>query len=137
MSSLVSTNSVSPGFNLPVGPYRWQVRAIGRQADRSSFSPRQDIWIGGRPILFGPAGTFANPVLFSWSNVEGAARYRFQVDRIDVPQKRVIYRDDLAGTTHSLATPLASGIYHFWVQALTVSDAFGPWSVPMDFRIET
>jgi hypothetical protein len=116
--------------------YNWDVRAVGPVGHHSDFSPANRLFIGGRPVIFGPTGTAGSRTpTFSWSAVQDASRYELQVDRTDVVQNRLIEKTDLTTNSFLPSTPLAAGTYRFWVRAVSVTGEFSPWSIVSNFTV--
>lgn len=99
-----------------------------------------DMYVGGRPTIVAPvAGSSSSnqTPTFTWRPVDGAARYMLQVDRLDAAQSKVIFKTDLTSTSFTATTALPAGTYRAWVQAVSTTGQFSPWSLQLDFTIGT
>lgn len=133
----IQTTSSTPTADLPPGPYRWWVTAVSSDGYRSSAPPVIDFFIGGRTNVLSPTGSTTDRTpTFSWRPVDGAAAFRLQVDRLDVPTVRVIFVTSLVvATQYTPTTPLSAGSYRVWVQAIGTFGELSPWSMPVDFQV--
>ncbi len=121
--------------NLTAGPYRWWVRAFGDYGITGLWSVGRDLFVGGRPVLLTPVVAAGSIVTFNWTPVEGAFEYRLQVDRLDVPQSRVVRENSLFGATWQTPSALSAGTYRAWVQAVSISGQESAWSKAIDFIV--
>ena len=116
--------------------YNWEVRSVGPLGHQSDYASANRLYVGGRPVIFGPAGLAGSSTpSFTWSAVEGASRYELRVDRKDVVQNRIIELTNLTSPSHTAATPLSTGTYRFWVRAVSASGEFSPWSIVSNFTV--
>ncbi len=131
-----TSTSFTPTTALPDNSYRWDVRAVGAKGQESNPSTSNVLYVGGRPVIYGPTGTAASstPTL-TWSAVQGAVRYELRLDRTDVVQNRLIAETNLTSPTFTPATALAAGSYRFWVRAVSASGEFSPWSIMSTFSV--
>ncbi len=131
-----TSTSFTPTTALPDNSYRWDVRAVGAKGQESNPSTSNVLYVGGRPVIFGPTGTAASstPAL-TWSAVQGAVRYELRLDRTDVVQNRLIVETNLTSPTFTPASALAAGSYRFWVRAVSASGEFSPWSNLSTFSV--
>ena len=89
----------------------------------------------GRTSLITPMGPgYSGTPLFQWQSVKNAASYILHVQRLSDGQV-VIRQDSLTTNTHTPATPLVSGRYRVWVQAISSTGQPGLWSIPADFTV--
>ena len=132
----VTATSFTPSTALPDNSYNWDVRAVGPLGHQSDFSPSNRLFIGGRPVIFGPTGTAGSGTpTFSWSAVQDASRYELRVDRTDVVQNRLIERSDLTTNSFTPTTALAAGTYRFWVRAVSTTNEISSWSLVSNFTV--
>lgn len=116
--------------------YNWEVRAIGAGGHQSDYSPANRLYIGGRPVIFGPTGTAESSTpTFSWSTVQDASRYILRVDRTDVVQDWLIQKTNLTTNSFTPSTELEAGTYRFWVRAVSSTGEFSTWSIVSNFTV--
>jgi len=117
------------------GPYAWWVSAITADGARGVWTDQMDIYIGGRPDLLTPIGSSSDTTpTFSWKPVDGAVRYELWVDRQNPWVQKSVYQTNLTGTSFT-SSALSAGTYRIWVRAVSATNEFSPWSVPVDFTI--
>jgi hypothetical protein len=127
--------SWTPATPFADGPYAWWVSALTAANVRGVWTGQMDINIGGQPIVLTPAGTTTNHTpTFSWKPVDGAVRYQLWVNRENPFVQQIIYQKDLSGTAY-IPDPLPAGTYRAWVLAVSATDEYSPWSVPVEFTI--
>jgi hypothetical protein len=134
---MAPATSFTPLAELPSNLYlSWDVRAVGPVGYQSVFSPANRLFIGGRPVIFGPSGAAGSRTpIFSWSAVQDASRYELRVDRTDVVQNRLIERTNLTTNSFTAPTALSAGTYCFWVRAVSVTGEFSPRSLISNFTL--
>jgi len=118
-----------------IGLFKWWVRAKGSNGVVSVWSSAGFVDVGGAPLLTALLTSSNHTPLFQWRPVDGAVRYILHVNRIDVPVARVIRNESITATQFRPITALPSGSYRAWVQAISSSGAFTPWSIPIDFTV--
>ncbi len=132
----VTTTSFTPTTALPDDSYNWELRSIGPLGHQSAFSAANRLYVGGRPVIYGPTATSGSRTpTFSWSAVQDASRYELRVDRTDLVQNRLIERNNLTTNSFTAPTALAAGTYRFWVRAVSVTGEFSPWSLISNFTV--
>ncbi len=125
----------TPPANLPNGPYRWWVMAVGPNGLRGFWTASVDFSIGGDTALLTPVGTISNRrPTFTWKTVDGAVRYELWVTNVTL-NTRLIYETNLTTTSYTPPSSLATGTYRAWVRAVSASGTFGQWSPQADFVI--
>ncbi|MEZ6063177.1 MAG: alpha/beta hydrolase-fold protein [Planctomycetaceae bacterium] len=131
---VTSTSFANPA-TLAAGDYRWWVIAKAADGTASFWSPVEEFSVAGRPVLFGPSGSTTDTTpTFTWEAFGGAVRYILHVSSLD--GAGVVIREDfLTATSFTAPTPLASGSYRWWVQAVSGSGQFSFWSIAQDFTI--
>ena len=133
----LTTTAWTPDAALPEGPYAWWVIADSTVAGfRSAWSARQDIYIGGRSTVTAPASPAGSTTpLIEWLQVTGAARYILQVNG-DVEGARLIFEENLTGTSFQVTQPLVSGrTYRAWIRAVSAGGKLAPWSSELAFTV--
>ena len=131
----ITTTSWTPPANLPDGPYRWWVVAIGANGVRGLWTLPTDINIGGLTTLLTPTGTTTNTLpTFSWKPVDDSARYELWVTNATT-NTLVIHQTSLTTLTYTPSTPLSQGTYRAWVRAVSTTGEVGLWSVQLNFAI--
>ncbi|MEQ9411932.1 MAG: proprotein convertase P-domain-containing protein [Fuerstiella sp.] len=126
-----------PETDLQDGRYALWVKSIAADGTESNWSSATEFYIGGRPEITAPAGqsTTSSTPIFLWTGISGAERYEFWMNRIDVPQSRVVYNPNVQVTSLSLQTPLAPGSYRVWVRAISEMGETSFWSLPVNFTV--
>jgi hypothetical protein len=131
INKLTDWPGYTPASPLAAGAHYWRVR--GENACGSSpWSSQWAFYVGapsGAPDLLLPADdshTCDSTPAFSWEAVSGAASYRLQVDD-DSSFSSPEVNHTTSSTSHTPATPLAAGEYHWRVRAEN-GCGDGPWS---------
>lgn len=132
----ISANSYTPPSALPVGDYRWWLRASNHtNGITGSWSAPLDFNVGGKPILLTPVGTISNSrPTFTWTQVQGASRYELWVSKRD-NSGVVINLTNLTTATYTPTGNLSSDAYRVWVRAVTASGTYSSWSMYVDFTV--
>lgn len=127
--------SWTPPSNLANDNYRWWVRPVGTGNVKGSWSAMSEFSTGGRTSVLSPSGTAngSSPV-FSWRQVDGAARYELWVDRIGV-QTGYINLTNLTATNYTHSAALPAGNYRTWVRAVSTTSQFSSWSPAVEFTV--
>jgi hypothetical protein len=125
----------TPGTSLPDGDYRWWGRASNASGIVGAWSAAMDFSIGGKPIVLTPAGTTGNRTpTFSWTSVQGAARYELWVAGLD-GSGVVINLTSLTTNSYTPVSSLAARTYRIWVRAVSTTNVISEWSAPVDVTI--
>ena len=133
--SNVATTSLTPTSALPVGDYRWWVKASNNDGIVGRWSESKDFNVGGKPIILTPVGTTSNRTpTFSWSPVQGADHYQLWVAKRD-GSGVVINLPNLTSTSYTPSSDLAPNDYRVWVRAVSTTGALSSWSLYADFKI--
>ena len=117
-----------PTSPLPNGYYRWWVRGLPAAGTAGSWSNSQDFTTGGKPILLGvPATTTDRTPAFTWTAVQGAARYEIWIAKADV---NVVVLNVRNITTNSFTpdSDLLPQGYRVWVRAISTTGTVSAWS---------
>lgn len=132
---IITGTNWTPLIDLPDGPSRWWVIAIGANGVRGLWTAPTDIYIGGLTNLLTPTGSITdiNP-MFSWQPVDGAARYELWVTHAGL-NARLIHETNLRTLTYTPTSALPKGTYRAWVRAISSSGEVGPWSNQGNFEI--
>ena len=121
---------------LPDGKYRWWAMATGVKGFAASWSVGIDFQVGAIAQLIAPFGAVSTTPTLNWVAVGGAIRYELQVNRLDVPQGRVILELNLTGTSYTVTNPLVrGGAYRAWIRAVSATGEYSRWSQALDFRV--
>jgi hypothetical protein len=133
-SGLTGT-SLPQSTALPVGDYRWWVRASNNQGVVGGWSVPMDFNVGGKPIVLNPFGTtFDRTPTFSWIPVQGADHYQLWVSKRD-GSAVVINLTNLTSTSYTPSTNMAPYDYRVWVRAVTGTGVLSSWSLYVDFTV--
>lgn len=145
---LSATNITGTSFTAPTAleaghEYRWRVRAFNDENSATEFSTSATFTLTAAsqiapPMLQGPIGTTidATPT-FSWTAVEGAARYDLWVNNATTGQNGVIRDQNVSGTTFTPSTPLTAGHTYTWtVRAINESGTATDFATARNFKID-
>ena len=127
----------TPEEDLPDGRYAWWAIADSDVAGfRSSWSTRQEFYVGGQTSVTGPERPVSSTTpLITWLPVTGADRYVLQVNGT-IEGSKLIYRDDLTSPSFAVQQPLVrGGSYRLWVRAISTTGELAPWSQSLDFTV--
>lgn len=125
----------TPGAAIPSGDYRWWVRASSAAGIVGGWSAPMDFSIGGKPIVLTPAGTTGDRTpTFSWTTVQGAARYELWVAGLD-GSGVAIHLTNLTTNTYTPSANLTPRVYRIWVRAVSTLNVISAWSVPTDITV--
>lgn len=130
-------NNWTPPTALDAGIWHWWVRASDATGNKGPWSDRATTDISGRPVLLSPSGSTGNmrPKI-SWTPVDRAVRYIFQLDNLSTEQSAIIREDDVAAAEFTPGSDLAAGDYRAWVRAIDGdTNQPGPWSLRLDFTV--
>ncbi|MDG1894870.1 MAG: hypothetical protein P8J37_08180, partial [Fuerstiella sp.] len=133
----VTDTLIVPDTDLEDGRYVVWVQAISEDGTESAWSAGSEFTIGGRPEILTPtesAVTSATPT-FLWSGITGAERYEVWINRMDVPQSRVVYDANVLVASFTVQTPLEAGSYRIWVRAISEMGETSAWSKPVNFTV--
>lgn len=126
----LTTTSFTPVSSLPIGVYRVWVAAWSG-GNSGGWSSPTDIQIAPAPIQ-----NDLNPTMlgekFSWSSVQGAASYEFQLKNFKTNE--LVLNTSVQGTSLNQVPVLFSGNrYRWWVRARSAEGVYSMWSGPKDF----
>lgn len=133
----VAGTTRTPDQDLINGNYVLWVQAISADGARSVWSSPASFSVGGRPVVTDPVdgSTIAAGSTLVYTGIDQAASYEIWINRIDIPQSRVVYDPAVLGTTFDLPATLLPGEYRVWIRAVSEMGEFSAWSVPVDFTI--
>jgi CSLREA domain-containing protein len=137
----ITATRFTPTTALATGSYKWFVFAVSPSSIgsiRSGAATTRDLFIGGRPTILAPSGTFqpARPE-FRWGIVDDAVSYNVVIHQLVGNTSVKIF--DVSGITTlswTPPTPLAAGNYRAWVAAVSGSGA-DSWTNPLNFTIQS
>ncbi len=130
--------SITPGYLLDSGKYRWQVQAyIDGGWKQYSYRKNFNIVV---PVPIAPVGTITDTTpVFEWTKVEGALRYRLQIYKVGTPC--VLYTKVVEATAcgetnclYELPEVLALGTYRWKVQSF-IGEVWRPYSALKYFTV--
>lgn len=134
----LSGPSWRPLSGLAPGAYRFWVRGKATVTGRlTPWSAPTNFNTTGQTVVMSPVALSqtSSPDV-SWQAVEGASRYRVQIqDRIT--STNVFSGQTVANTELPIRSILPDGLYRVWVQAISSTGAAGYWSLPADFEVRT
>lgn len=144
VSGLNALNYTVPA-NLPIGRYRYWVRATSAFGDVSNWSNPIDFQIVTAPVLSGvSSSTFNTRPTFTWTNMAatlgglpaGATAYDFRLDNVSTgtPVFNFHVANGLTTTTYTMPTALATGQYRAFVRARN-ADTQGDFSTALEFFV--
>ena len=136
--------SFTPAAPLPDALYYWQVQAVDKAGNGSGWSLAWNLRINAdvtpAPLNLLPAeGELLNDAtpLFSWDAVSDATQYRIQVDETASLTAPLTINMTRTVPNFTPVTALANGVWWWRVQALGTDGAWGAWSSPQSFSIDT
>lgn len=132
---------------LPIGRYRYWVKATSAFGDQSAWSAPQDFQVVTSPVLSGPSSaTFDTTPTFDWTDMSavlsngrpgGATEYDFRLDQLVGTTRNAFYIFSNQTET-SFTVPadqaLPVGIYQAYVRARS-ADTQGDYSVRLEFFV--
>ncbi|MCA9010517.1 MAG: hypothetical protein KDB01_12260, partial [Planctomycetaceae bacterium] len=130
-----STNATSMPVpvNLPLGNYRYWVRAVDSQGKLTSWSSSADFRVQTSAKITGPVGTTNTPSpTFTWRPVTGAVRYDVWVN--DSSGKLYVRDQNVTGTSYTASRSFANGDYRVWVRPIGATTE-GNWSAATAFSV--
>ena len=125
----------TPESPLANGDYRWWVRGFTAAGNAGSWSVSQDFTTGGKPTLLNvPATTADRTPTFTWTAVQGAARYEIWIAKADV---NVVVLNVINITTNSFtpSSDLLPQGYRVWVRAISTTGTASVWSSSATFTV--
>ncbi len=129
----VPGSALQSPMELVVGhDYLWTVRALrdgeaGPWAVHRRFTASMEVG-RPRPLQVGDSTIDSTPQ-FSWTPVQGAARYDLWVNNLTTGESGIIREIALAGTTFVPTTPFSAGHHYIWtVRAINAQGIAGAWS---------
>ena len=134
VANITQTDWTAPAA-LPNARYQWWVRAFGDYNVTGLWSTGRMLWVGGQPANLNASVAPNARVSFQWGTVEGVFLYQLQVDRIDVPQTRVIREDSLLSNSFQTQFALSTGTYRAWVRAISSTGLTSFWSKEVMFTV--
>jgi pimeloyl-ACP methyl ester carboxylesterase len=131
---LTATN-FTPSSAMPVSEYRWWVRGSNNSGVVGTWSLPLDFNVGGKPTVLAPTGTTSDRTpTFSWTPVQGAARYELWVSKSD-GSGVVINLTNITTASYTPASNMVPYEYRVWVRAVSSSNVFSTWSTYVDFTV--
>ena len=127
--SAITGLKYTPATDLPVGRYRFWVRATNGQVQHGYWSVPFQFEVATAPVLAGPPlSTFVTKPVFTWNNMSvpvgskmaGADSYDFQLYMIDPVTFRYVplpLVSGLTSPTYTIPIALANGQYKAFVRA--------------------
>ncbi len=88
------------------------------------------------PTFTAPPLSATQRPTFSWSSISGAASYRLMVNNLSTGVSNVV-NTTVSATSFTPSVDLGIGRFSAWVRANTAGGVSLPWSVALNFRIET
>ena len=127
-----------PATVLAAGTYRWWVRAFNEDGAATGWSNSQTFFVPV-PTITAPLGTVTGTNLptFTWLGVPEYVSYELWVNNAVTGQSRVIYEQNLVGTSFTPVLPLENGTFKFWVRGRDVDGNLSQWSNPVTFDVNS
>lgn len=137
ISQNVTAATWTPATPLNAGQWQWWARARNATDAAGLWSDPASFDTSGRPVLTGPIGTTSDRTpTITWTLVEGASRYAFQLDNLTTGQNSLLRDDNVTSNRFTPSGSLSPGDYRAWVRAINGNTGRpGPWSVKLEFSI--
>ena len=146
----IRTNSFTRTTELPIGRYRYTVRAINEAAagsttgDFGALSVPWTVTITERPVVVNPvATTFLARPEFTWTVPVGAGADPVSdiwINKVEGPNSTTYLRANrISGTAWTATSNLVLGTYQVWTRTYSAVDAavVSDWSLTKTFRVTT
>ncbi len=131
----ITTTTWTPTTALVNSDYRWWIRGFTSTGIAGTWNAPVDFNVGGKPTLLTPQGTTTNRTpTFTWTAVQGAARYELLVSKAD-GSGSVISVTNLTTASFTPTTSLLPRVYRVWVRAVSTTNVISAWSTPVDVTI--
>ncbi len=131
----ILNTSWRPTNALPVGDYRWWVRAYSASGIIGGWSVSKDFNVGGKPTLLSiPATTSDRTPTFSWTAVDGVASYEIWIALGDA-NVVVVNVKNLPTNSYTPLNDLAPRSYRVWIRAVSTAGVVSAWSSPVTFTV--
>lgn len=131
--------------SIPDDNYYWRVKAFDEDNETKGWSTTYKFELDtvppGTPELNTPeneATLTENMVEFTWGQVEGAERYRLQVDDNVSFGSKEVNRDGIENNSYQVTDPgLENGVYYWRVRAFDKAGNGSDWSEVRTFTLES
>ncbi|MEP3481576.1 MAG: GEVED domain-containing protein [Fuerstiella sp.] len=142
LQSRLFDNSYRPESALTAGRYTWRHRPFS-SGSFGAYSALQTFDIfetAATPFITDPFFTagdsgVASLPTFAWSPYVDAARYEFWLNDVTNGVDRLIFLDDISGTSYTPERAFDAGQYQVFVRAIDSTGAASPWSDAYDFTV--
>ncbi|APZ94408.1 GEVED domain-containing protein [Fuerstiella marisgermanici] len=127
----LTSSSWTVPTDLPVGRYRYWVRATTDLGEQSPWSDPFDFEVTTPPVM-NPIGPTFNPrPTFSWNSQPEIDTYQVWINKVDVVPAQIIrIEDGVVGTSYQLPEDLPNGRYKVWTRgSVTGENAAGGTTV--------
>lgn len=113
----LTSSSWTVPTDLPVGRYRYWVRATTDLGEQSPWSAPFDFEVTTPPVM-NPIGPTFNPrPTFSWNSQPEIDTYQVWINKVDVVPAQIIrIEDGVVGTSYQLPEDLPNGRYKVWTR---------------------
>jgi hypothetical protein len=136
--------------DLPIGKYRFWVRATSGFGEKSDWSAARDFEVTSPPVIqqFG-ASTFDTTPTFTWTDLNrefngvstDVFRYEIWINDVTGTSTLLLRDQNVLTNTYTVPSPLANGRYTVWVRAFAsgsnaaAGTTVTAWSTPYTFDV--
>jgi len=131
----VSGTSLTPANDLENGNFVVWVRAVAADGTKSPWSAPVTFSIGGRPIIESPtngSAVSATPT-FVWTGINQSDRYEVWVN--NSAGERVVFDENIQGTSYTVQGTLPADTYRVWVRAISEMGEKSFYSFAVNFTV--
>ena len=138
LRTTVSTNSLTPAQDLPIGRFRYWVDAVFADDSRTGWSEQRTFEVKTKAVITSPVGNVSTSTpTIDWDPIEGAARYDLWINNVSTGETEVVRNQSILTDEYTLPTDLPLGTYLAWVQGINAVDVRGTWSDAVRFDVAT
>jgi uncharacterized repeat protein (TIGR01451 family) len=139
VSPIFGTSYVPSQALIPGHSYRWWLTAFSNDGATSPWSSPMDFTFTllDTPVLIEPVGPITSTLpTFRWKPVAGADYYTIWVNDVTTGQTKILYADNVTGTSWMAAALLTVGdSYQWWLLANNNNQDTSLWSDPATLTV--